>query len=99
MALQDGNIYRAPDGQLFKAILERRRYADEPAWVFRPTDMAEGGSLLDSLEKLLFLENGRIGYFEFSGMRPNFTDTGWTTDDFTPHISNWDTTFRESSPS
>ena len=81
--LQNGGVYRAPDGRLFVANLEYPRYVSGPVWTFIPPDLKNGNSWRDSLEHLLFLEHGIIGHFDFSGQVPVFVDTGWKVADFT----------------
>jgi hypothetical protein len=83
MDLQDGATYRSPDGTLYKAKLEYRRYAPEPAWVLVSHHLDAMDSWRDSLEQLLFVENGRIGTFSLSGSSPRFVDTGWDLSEFT----------------
>jgi hypothetical protein len=83
MPLQEGGTYRTPDGRVFTAKRELRRYAPGGhAWTLIPVDYQEstGQFWRDSLARLLFLEDDRIFFFEFSlGVRVQ--DTGWKPDD------------------
>jgi len=82
--LQDGQAYRAPDGRIFRATLEVRRYAPDPAWSFAPLETNRNDTWLEGLEHHLFFEDGRLVYFDFSGPEPRIRDTNWTIDDFVP---------------
>jgi hypothetical protein len=82
MELKHGKRYRAPDGRIFTAKAEIRHFASGLVWTFIPPDVKTGASWRDSLEHFLFFENGKIGYFDFSGFVPIFVDTYWTPKDF-----------------
>ncbi len=85
--LLDGMTYRVPDGRIFKAKQEQRRYSPEPAWTLVPLDLHDSDSWLESLEQLLFFESGKIVFFDFSGAGPKVKDSGWSAGDLVP-ISN-----------
>lgn len=53
-----------------------------PVWTFIPPGLKDGHRWRDSLEHLLFMENGMIGFFDFSGQVPVFVDSGWKVSDF-----------------
>ena len=83
MPLQEGGTYRVPDGRLFRAEREIRRYGRaDCAWTLVPIDIEEstGQAWRDMLGRLLFLEDNRIVYFDFLGQSVQVRDTGWTPD-------------------
>jgi hypothetical protein len=82
MEWQDGVNYRAPDGRVFTAKMEKREHAALPGWTFVPPSLKSNWSWRDSLEQLLFSEDDKIVYFDFSGTVPTCVDTGWKPDDF-----------------
>lgn len=82
--LQDGQAYRTPDGRVFRATLEIRRYSPEPAWSFAPLEANRNHTWLEGLEQQLFFEDGRLVYYDFSGPGPQIRDTEWTINDLVP---------------
>ena len=86
MEWQDGKTYRAPDGRVFTANREDRR-TSVPAWTFIPPSLKNHHSWRDSLEQLLFSEDGKILYFDLSGAVPRCVDTGWSAIDFTAEVA------------
>jgi hypothetical protein len=87
MDMQDGKNYRAPDGRVFTANRENRRHSSVAGWTFIPPSLKSNRSWRDSLEQLLFSEDGKILYFDLSGTVPRCVDTGWSAADFTPENS------------
>jgi hypothetical protein len=80
MKLQDGALYCTPDGRHFKARKELR----EPEWTLVPPASDEyilRTLTRDRLGQLLFVEDGHIVFFDFSGLQVAVRDTGWTQDD------------------
>jgi hypothetical protein len=83
MTLQDGAIYSTPDGRQFRARKELR----EPAWTLVPPGSDEDilrTPTRDRLGQLLFIEDGEIVFFDFSGLRVAVQHTGWTLHDLAP---------------
>jgi hypothetical protein len=83
MPLQEGGTYRVPDGRVFKAAREIRRYAPGGnAWTLVPLDIdkSAGHAWRESLGRLLFLEDDRIFYFDFA-QGVQVRDTGWAMSD------------------
>jgi hypothetical protein len=78
----DGRVYQTPDGRRFRATREARRYDSDQGWIFFPPEVThERLPLRDELMSALFLEKGRIVYFDFSGNSPRVVDTGWNAGD------------------
>ncbi len=83
MELQHGALYRAPDGRVFEAQVEYPHYTSGPVWTFAPPTLQANDEWRTSLETLLFYENKKIGYFDFTfGNLPRFVDTGWDIESF-----------------
>ena len=80
MKWQDGKNYRAPDGRVFTAKMEDREHTSVPGWTSVPPSLKNDRSWRDSLEELLFSEDGKILYFDFSAAVPRSVDTGWKAD-------------------
>ena len=84
MPLQEGTIYRTPDGRRLRAVSENRRYHAERAWTLVPTDIANEStshrSSREHLEASLFVEGDRLFRIVFED-RPTVQETGWTVSD------------------
>jgi hypothetical protein len=88
MPLQDGAIYRTPDGRRLRAKSDTRRYHQDRGWTLVPLDAADQPATFtrDYLAAMLLLEGDRIYRFIFRD-RPAIEDTGWTSADLIPE---WD---------
>jgi hypothetical protein len=86
MDLQEGALYRTPDGRLLQAVKEVRQYIREPSWTLIPEDPPQREQTLmwrEDLARLLFVEDGRLVCFQFDD-GVTVRDTGWTVDDLRP---------------
>jgi hypothetical protein len=57
MPLQQDAIYLTPDGQRFKAKLDKRQYGDHLTWTLTQVDKADA---LWRDSQMLFLHRGRV---------------------------------------
>ena len=85
MPFDAGTIYHAPDGRRLRAEREHRRYDDQEGWALVPVESDEQNlSWRDRLSRIIFLEHGKLVYFDFSGLLPRANDTGWRVADLVP---------------
>jgi hypothetical protein len=81
MTLQDGATYRAPDGRLYRAKRQTRRYAPGYTWTMVPPHLdTHRAPRLNYIEEYLFEEGGKLYRSDRHAIPINLRDTGWTLD-------------------
>jgi hypothetical protein len=84
MSFQHGTVYRAPNGNCYRANLEGSDA--DAAWILVPVDFEQvhqpGWRV--RLSQLLFLKKDKIVTLHFGAVGPSIHDTGWKDNDFVP---------------
>jgi hypothetical protein len=89
MPLQEDAVYVAPDGRRFQAQLDKRQYGMHRSWTLIPlpgSDSTKSSLSRDVLERMLFLDRGKIVRFDFKSPAV-VIDTGWKAADLRREIA------------